>query len=217
MPEVVRAVKVGGLTYLGEDALCDLHAAVLDVERRGLPGALVEAGCARGGSAIVMAAAKAPSRPFYVYDVFGMIPPPSAKDDADVHARYRVIAGGGAAGIGGRPYYGYEDDLLGQVAASFGQLGLPVAEHQVHLVPGLFEETLRLEESVALAHLDGDWYASVLTCLERLAPLLVPGGRLIIDDYDDWSGCRKAVDHYFRTIGDAFRFERQARLHVVRR
>jgi asparagine synthase (glutamine-hydrolysing) len=54
-----------------------------------------------------------------------------------------------------------------------------------------------------------------MTCLTRIAPLLSVGGRLIIDDYDTWSGCRAAVDEYFagRT---GFRFERRGRLHIVR-
>lgn len=41
------------------------------------------------------------------------------------------------------------------------------------------------------------------------------GGRLIIDDYDLWSGCRAAVDEYF-TGRPAYRFERRGKLHVVR-
>ena len=72
---------------------------------------MIEAGTARGGSAIVMAAAKAPDRPMKVYDVFGMIPPPTEHDGADVHGRYAKIAGGEAKGVGGETYYGYRDDL----------------------------------------------------------------------------------------------------------
>ena len=29
-----------------------------------------------------------------------------------------------------------------------------------------------------------------MTCLTRIAPLLVPGGRIVLDDYYKWSGCR---------------------------
>ncbi len=68
---------------------------------------------------------------------------------------------------------------------------------------------------MALAHLDGDWYASTMTCLTRIAPLLSVGGRFVIDDYDTWSGCRTAVDEYFAGR-PGFRFERRGRLHIVR-
>ena len=40
-------------------------------------------------------------------------------------------------------------------------------------------------------------------------------GRLVIDDYDAWSGCRAAVDEYFAGR-PGFRFERRGRLHIVR-
>ena len=189
--------------------------SMLDIEREQLPGLVIEAGTARGGSAIVLAAAKAPERPMKVYDVFGMIPPPSEHDGADVHQRYETIAGGEARGVGGETYYGYRDDLYQEVTDSFARLGVPVAERNVELVKGLFEDTIELDEPVALAHLDGDWYESTMTCLERIAPLVVPGGRIVLDDYYQWSGCRTAVDEYFKDRA-GFRLEHRAKLHVVR-
>ena len=211
---IVRA-REEHLTYLKPEHLRSLAAEVLALERRGLPGLIVEAGTARGGSAIVMAAAKAPERPMKVYDVFGMIPPPSEHDGDDVHERYAKIAAGQATGVGGDTYYGYRDDLYEEVKASFSRLDVPVEERNVELVRGLFEDTIDLEEPVAFAHLDGDWYESTMTCLERIAPRLVPGGRLVIDDYYQWSGCRTAVDEYFAGR-DGFRLEQRAKLHVVR-
>jgi hypothetical protein len=203
------------LTYLKAEHLRTLAAAVADVERRSLAGLIIEAGTARGGSAIVMAAAKAPERPMKVYDVFGMIPPPSEHDGPDVHERYARITAGEAKGVGGDTYYGYRDDLYDEVTESFARLGVPAAEHNVELVRGLFEDTIVLEEPVAFAHLDGDWYESTMTCLERIAPRLVPGGRIVLDDYYAWSGCRTAVDEYFADRG-GFRLEQRAKLHVVR-
>ena len=188
---------------------------MLDAESDGLAGLVIEAGAARGGSAIVMAAAKAPDRPMNVYDVFGMIPPPTEQDGPDVHARYEKITGGEARGVGGDTYYGYRDDLYQEVADSFARLGVPIGDHNVELIRGLFEDTLDLDEPVAFAHLDGDWYESTMTCLTRIAPLLVPGGRIVLDDYYHWSGCRTAVDEYFADR-DGFRLESRAKLHVVR-
>jgi hypothetical protein len=163
----------------------------------------------------VLAAVKARERPMKVYDVFGMIPAPGEHDGADVHERYAKIAAGGARGVGGDTYYGYRDDLYEEVTESFSRLGVPVEEHNVELVPGLFEDTIRLDEPVAFAHLDGDWYESTMTCLERIAPLLVPGGRIVLDDYYKWSGCRAAVDEYFADR-DGFRLEHRAKLHAIR-
>jgi hypothetical protein len=213
--EVIARVREERLTYLKPRYLRALAADVLDVERTGLEGLVLEAGTARGGSAIVMAAAKAPERPMKVYDVFGMIPAPGEEDGEDVHERYATIAGGDARGVGGETYYGYRDDLYGEVSASFARLGVPVGERNVELVKGLFEETIVLDGPVAFAHLDGDWYESTLTCLERIAPRLVPGGRIVLDDYYKWSGCRRAVDEYF-AAHDGFTLEHGAKLRVVR-
>ena len=212
---VIERVSEEKLTYLSRDNLATLATLVLDVERRGLPGAVVEAGTARGGSAIVMAAAKTPERPMQVYDVFGMIPPPTDEDGADVHERYDKIVAGESRGVGAEVYYGYRDNLYDEVTDSFARLGVPVAEHGVDLVQGLFQDTVHPDGPVALAHLDGDWYESTLTCLERIAPVLVPGGRIVLDDYWAWSGCRRAVDEYFADR-PGYVVERRAKVHVVR-
>jgi O-methyltransferase len=209
--ETIAQVRREHLTYLKDENLRELAAMVIDA----VPGAVIEAGTALGGSAIVMAAAKAPDRPMKVYDVFGTIPPPGEHDGPDVHRRYATIVAGGARGVGGERYYGYRDDLYHEVHDSFDRLGVPPAEHNVELIQGLFEETIALDEPVAIAHLDGDWYESTMTCLERIAPLLPPGGRIVLDDYHAWSGCRAAVDEYFAGR-DGYRFEHRTRLHVVR-
>jgi hypothetical protein len=213
--ETIARARREHLTYLKEDNLRELAAMVIDADRGTLPGLVVEAGTALGGSAIVMAAAKDRSRPMKVYDVFGMIPPPGEQDGPDVHERYATIAGGQARGVGGETYYGYRSDLYREVTQSFTRLGVPAAEHNVELIEGLFEDTIDLDEPVAVAHLDGDWYESTMTCLTRIAPLLVPGGRIVLDDYYAWSGCRAAVDEYFQGR-DGFRREHRTRLHVVR-
>lgn len=211
---VLDAVREERLTFLSEAQLRSLVTCVREVELAGREGILIEAGTARGGAAIAMAAVKEPDRELQVYDVFGMIPPPGSADGPDVHERYATIASGAAEG-GRDGYYGYRDDLYGEVKASFARHGRAVEEHRVSLVEGLFEDTITGDEPVALAHLDGDWYESTMTCLERIAPRLVPGGRLVIDDYYRWSGCRHAVDEYF--AGRAgYSVEMRGRVHIVR-
>jgi Macrocin-O-methyltransferase (TylF) len=86
-----------------------------------------------------------------------------------------------------------------------------------HAVKGLFQNTLNVSGPVAMAHLDGDWYESVMVCLERITPHLVSGGILVIDDYFDWSGCRKAVDEYFLDKRPDFKFITKSRLHIIRK
>jgi Macrocin-O-methyltransferase (TylF) len=107
--------------------------------------------------------------------------------------------------------------LVDDVEEHVGGVGVPVDTNNVHLVHGLFQDTLRVAGPVALAHIDGDWYESVMTCLQRIEPHLIEKGVLVIDDYDDRSGCRKAVDEFFSDKRDRYEFVRKARVHIGRR
>lgn len=213
---MVRRVRRNSWTYLEASALRDLRDLVLKIEAQQLEGILVETGCALGGSAIVMASVKRPTRPLEIYDVFGTIPPPSERDGDDVHERYQVIREGRSEGIGGQQYYGYQENLRQRVAEHFAEAGFPIEQHSVSLVKGLFEDTLHFTESIALAHIDCDWYESVMTSLQRIVPHLAVGGVLVIDDYYAWSGCQKAVDDFFADKRADFSFMRHSRLHIVR-
>lgn len=174
----------------------------------------METGTALGGSAIVLAGSKSHERPLQVYDVFGKIPPSSAKDGADT-LEDDDVQDGRAEGFDGDTYYGYEPNLRRKVAASFAALGYPPEEHAVSFHEGLFDDTLRPTSPVALAHVDGDRYESVKVCLERIWPALAPGGAMVIDDYDHRSGCRDAVDEFLAHTPGA-RTEQHTRLHITR-
>jgi asparagine synthase (glutamine-hydrolysing) len=214
LAKIVERVCREHLSYLNVYELCELADCVLELKKRGIPGVIIEAGCARGGSALVMAGAKELSRQIYLYDVFGVIPEPTQKDGIDAHDRYRVIRDGRSAGLGGQLYYGYDSNLLDKVTGLFKEFGLAA---ETRIVKGLFQETLQVTEPVALAHIDCDWYDSVWTCLTRIAPHLSPGGRLIIDDYFVWSGCKQAVDEYFSGVRKAeYRFQVRSRLHILK-
>jgi hypothetical protein len=190
--QIMQQVRAEQLTFLTPAALRDLALVARDLEANHMTGLVIEAGTAAGGSAIVLAAAKSANRPMKVYDVFGPMPEPGEPDDKN-------------------------GPLYDEVTQSFVRLGVTPGEHGVELVKGLFQDTITVNEPVALAHLDADWYESTMTCLERLAPLLVSGGRIVLDDYDSSTGCRDAVDAYFRDRHMDFRFEQHNRLHVVRR
>ena len=211
---VIKRVLKDKLTYLDISALIDLYKSTNKIKS----GIITEAGCALGGSALVIASSKERTRQFCIYDAFGMIPSPSKHDGDDVHKRYKIIISGKSKGCGGNKYYGYEENLLDKVKQTFCDYGLPPDKNNVHLIKGIFEDTLFVNKSVALAHIDCDWYKSVMICLQRIEPYLIKGGVLIIDDYYYWSGCRKAVDTYFANKKDEFKFIRKGgRLHVIRK
>lgn len=214
--EIIDAVLARRLTYLSAGALEDLADVVAEAEASDLPGAVVEAGTALGGSAVVLGVAKSANRPLLLFDVFGTIPPPSARDGEDVKQRYDRISRGEAVGIGGDDYYGYRQDLRGDVERTLASFGLDSARDHIRFVKGLYQATMPVGEPVAVAHLDCDWYESVATCLAGVEPTLSAGGRFVIDDYDTWSGCRTAVDEFMgKPHAHSYRMERRTRVHLV--
>jgi hypothetical protein len=210
---VVAKVRARHLTYLGPEALADLRTAVRAADADGVAGDLVECGCALGGSAVVMGASRSTPRRLYVYDTFGMIPPPGEQDGDDVRDRYAAIVSGTAHGIAGETYYGYRTDVYDEVNTTFARFGIPPETNNIQLVKGLFDDTLVPAGPIAVAHIDCDWYDSVMVCLERLWPAMSVGGTVVIDDYHHWSGCREAVDEFTSVRHDIQRVHR-ARLHL---
>lgn len=193
----------------------ELALSVTYCEHKKIPGYLIEVGAALGGSSIVIASAKNPSRVYFIYDTFEGMPPPSQFDGEDAHKRYEIIAAGKAKGLGNQLYYGYQYNLLDQTHNRFQEFGIPVRENNINFVKGYIEETLIVNEPVALAHIDCDWYSPVSTSLERIEPFLEVRGRFIIDDYWHWSGARKAVDKFLIEHKN-FRVENHARIHLVK-
>ena len=198
-----RRVKRERLSYLSATKLRSLEQATRRVLAAGVPGDVVECGVALGGSGIVLATHMDSGRTFHGYDLFGTIPPPTERDPWEAHERFARISAGEAKGLGeGDEYYGYVDDLLGQVQQTFARHGVAPALGRVELHRGLFEETLRLSGPVALAHVDSDWHDAVKCCLERIGERLSPGGIIVVDDYNDYGGCRTACHEYLAGADD---------------
>ncbi|HEX5421258.1 MAG TPA: TylF/MycF/NovP-related O-methyltransferase [Gammaproteobacteria bacterium] len=202
--DLIRRIRSRNLTYLSDKRLAALADTCRSIEEAGLPGIFIEAGCALGGSAILLATIKNRRRPLHLFDVFGMIPAPTAEDTQEVHDRYRTIVEGKSSGIGGDTYYGYRQNLYDAVRANLESFGIDCEEQCVSLIKGLVQDTMTIDEPVAFAHIDVDWYEPVKTCLHRICPNLVVGGSVILDDYYDWGGCKKATDEYLLGRADQF-------------
>jgi O-methyltransferase len=170
------------------------------LNRDHVPGAFVECGVWRGGSAAVighMAKNHRPARMCWFLDSFEGMPAGRPED--------------GIGSIGIEPFdsadssgtlhpIGVNVAPLEDVAQFlFVEAGLEPAS--VELCKGWFQNTLPVVTQdvgeVALLRLDGDWYESTKVCLEYLYPLVSSGGYIIIDDYFAFPGCRRALHEYF--------------------
>lgn len=194
LAQVIAAVREARLTYCGRPKMENLARAAQQVIADKVQGDFLEAGVALGGSAIVLARVKEPTRRLDLYDVFEMIPPPGDRDGEDAHRRYKEISSGASKGLGPDKYYGYTENLIDVVRQNLVRFGADPTECRVSFRPGLFEDTLQIRRPVALAHIDCDWYDSVKVCVDRILPNLSVGGVIAFDDYSSYSGCQKFVD-----------------------
>jgi hypothetical protein len=196
-----RYWRVAPHTVVRWRKLRHLDRLASEIVRAGPPGAFVECGVGRGGCAALMAlhaALDVHGRVTWLFDSFEGLPEPSEADGAAA-----IAYAGGRAGGALRPIGRCVGPLAEVAAFLFGELGLD--EARVRLVPGWFQETLPATRAaigpIALLRLDGDWYDSTRTCLEQLYDQVVPGGRVVIDDYGDWEGCRRATDEFLAARG----------------
>jgi len=194
--DMIDYVRRNNLTYCARPGKLEgLSLAISHLRRHGITGAYVEAGVAMGGSAIVITALKQQSTPLYLYDVYDMLPPPSAADGAKAQAVYQGFTQGTQSSPVDRLYLEHASkDMLDFVHGNLTGAGFDPAAHNVHLIKGRFTDTLHVNEPVALAHIDCDWHDSVSICIERLADHMTLGGLMIFDDYGSFEGCRRAVD-----------------------
>lgn len=175
------------MTLLSVAQLEMIEEAVLDVQRRGVSGDLIEAGIWRGGAIIFMRAL------LKAYDIDNR----------------RIIAADSFEGIPQNvsfkhdPVDAWQDRWaasLQEVKGNIERLGL--LDERIEFLPGYFSDSLGAiaKRDFALIRLDSDSYDSVMTSLEHLYPRLSPGGIIIIDDWH-LVGCRFAVDAYRKEHG----------------
>lgn len=153
-----------------------------------VPGELVELGCNEGKTAVLIAEMMRQydnSRKLHLYDSFEGLPRAGENDGATFKE-------------------GWMATTEQRVYQNFERYGLPVPE--VH--KGWFDKTLpvSLPKEICFAHLDGDFYESILVSLQYVYPRLSKGAICVVDDYSDpsinpraWNqlpGVKKACDEF---------------------
>jgi hypothetical protein len=215
--EVITRVQPHTLTT--HERIAGLVAAVRHVTERAVPGAFVECGVWRGGSALAMAttllALGDTTRDLWLYDTFWLEMPPGGAHDRDVFGNTSEDLKRVAAS-----HEGFRNGSAESVRALVTSAGYPA--DRVHIVEGLVEDTIpdRAPEEIALCRLDTDFYESTAHELRHLCGRLGEEGILIIDDYGHFLGARQAVDEYFDGLGGGVLFHRldfSARLIVMSR
>jgi O-methyltransferase len=165
-----------------------------------IPGDFVELGVARGGCAALLGSAlfensqaAAERRRLWLFDSFEGLPAPTDEDYAGEGEEKSTGVHIRPLGIG---------DCLGTLEEVQDLLlrRFRYPTERVRFVKGWFQDTIPTVRDeigpIAVLRMDGDWYESTRTCLEGLYDRVVPGGVVIVDDYQSCFGCERAVSEF---------------------
>jgi O-methyltransferase len=172
-----------------------LIKAIHYINKKKIEGDIVECGIWRGGNLFIAKSIQENhynniQRNFYGYDTFEGMPKPISHDGLKMINIYNNFTSNNEQWfkVGINDVKDFSKKIFNKIDNLF-------------LIKGKVEDTLKsfhnLPKKIALLRLDTDWYESTKIELEILYPLLSDNGILIIDDYGDMPGCRKAVDEFF--------------------
>ena len=170
--------KVRKYTQNGPEQIIYVKRACEWVLEQGIPGAFVECGVWRGGTAMVMN-----GRPVYLYDTYRGMSQPGPHDG--------LVSGHRPEAWGALPKRGEYPAITSDAVLERVPNGVVIEGDVLDTIPA------HLPEQIAVLHLDTDFYETTLHELKHLWPLVSPGGIAIIDDYYLWTGVKNAVDEFF--------------------
>ena len=167
-----------------------------------LPGDIVELGVYRGASLMSWAnfleirSMGDRAKRVFGFDNFSGFKTLDAKDGAP-DPRVRKVPGGFDGGV-------FEEQIKDSISI-FDQDRFIGYKPRVIIVKGDIERTVPrfLKENpgirISLLHFDCDVYRPTLRALEKLWPLVVPGGVVLFDEYaiPPWEGESRAIDEFF--------------------
>jgi hypothetical protein len=179
-------------TMIGRKRLDNIHTLLDRIIDGKIPGDLIETGVWRGGATIFMrgylAAHGITDRRVWVADSFAGLPVPSASQDLGHDFSASVF-----------PILAIPRAEVEELFARYDLL-----DDHVKFLEGWFKDTLPTAPipRLALIRLDGDLYESTRDALVHLYHKLSPGGFVIVDDYNDFEPCRRAVDEFREKVGE---------------
>lgn len=173
-------------TMIGRKRLDNIERCLDIIRSDNVVGDLAETGIWRGGSVIFMrgylAAWDINDRNVWAADSFEGLPVPSLQEDHgyDFSATKMPILA----------------ISLDEVRENFRRYNL--LDNQVNFLKGWFSDTLPSApiSSLALLRLDGDLYESTRDALNALYDRVTTGGFIIVDDYNDFEPCKRAIDEF---------------------
>lgn len=160
----------------------------LCMQYKNVSGDIVECGVWKGGMSAAIADSLNSNKHFHLFDSFEGLPAASEKDGK--------MAIDWQQNEHGSTFY---NNCSAEEKHAIDVMSYSKAKNNFTTVKGWFNETLPnypFKNGISILRLDGDWYDSSMTCLDSLFHQVNPGGLIIIDDYNTWEGCSKAVHDF---------------------
>lgn len=167
-----------------------------------IPGDVVELGCYAGDTSVELAKVlqNSPDKWLYLYDSFEGLPEKTVADQSNSGWRFQA---------------GELKVSPDTVAHKFKKFGLP----DPVIVKGWFNELKDedLPSQISFALFDGDFYESIKSSFEKVAPRLSSGAIIIVHDYrnQDLPGSAKAVNEFVAAHPDEYDFRLAASLAIL--
>lgn len=197
------------LTYRSIHSVINIESVVREICKKKIKGAFVEAGTYTGGASAygllsLLRNYKNKKLPnYWGFDSFEGMPSPTNKDGINAFSWMNLNPSKSALKTKKSMLIGSDVNLANYDECLSYLKNTNYPEKNIHLVKGWFQNTLRKNKkdigNIAILRIDGDFYDSTLCVLDELYDSVCKGGVIILDDYGNFEGSRKATNFFFKS------------------
>jgi hypothetical protein len=203
--DYIYSIKI---TYRTIHSVINIESIVREVFRKKINGAFVEAGTYTGGASAfallsLMRNFKDKNLPnYWGFDSFEGMPSPSFKDGINAFKWLNPNLSKVNIKMNKSVLIGSHVNLADYNQCLDYLRNTNYPSLKINLVKGWFQDTLKMNKKnigkIAILRIDGDFYDSTLCVLDELYDNVSKGGVIILDDYGNFEGSRKATHFFFK-------------------
>jgi O-methyltransferase len=196
------------ITFRSVLQVLNIESIVRAISQRNIKGAFVEAGTYTGGASAYgllcllrnFNGKKLPD--YWGFDSFEGMPSPTVNDGINAFEWLYPNFKKNDVKIKKSKLIGSDINLADYSICLNYLKGTNYPAKKINLIKGWFQDTLKVSKKnigkIAILRIDGDFYDSTLCVLDELYDNVSKGGVIILDDYGNFEGSRKATHFFFK-------------------